>query len=181
MGEYSRKVTPHAGTGDPNNVLEMYYYDALSRQTAIKHPDNEQQQTAYGPNVGSLQGATAQTGLASTYGYGYPSVFEDESGKEREQWLDGFGRIIEVDEPSLSGSLTVSPFVTNYLYDAADRLTQVTQGTQARTFSYDGLGRKISESTPEGGPSRTPIPRAAAGCAAAILRMSVPARTPAVW
>lgn len=82
---------------------------------------------------------------------GYPQVSADESGNEVQQWLDGFGRIIEVDEPS-SGGLTSSPYVTNYLYDAGDRLTTVIQGGQTRTFAYDGLGRKISENTPEGGP-----------------------------
>ena len=261
---------PYSGSGDPNHVFEMYFYDGLDRQTAIEHPDNQLLWGAYGSNVGSLGGATSQQGSTTTYGYGYPQVSNDEAGNKRQQWLDGFGRIVEVDEPNssalpgaivtvsgsersyhplqgitiwdsgsvtltvnsrgytayygqgssasglassiasaisndsgaqvtaaLSGSsitltgktagsysfsfsestnypqyfgsasfsgtpasgslsssfnsLTSSPIVTNYIYDAGDRLIQVVQGSQTRTFAYDGLGRKISETTPEGG------------------------------
>lgn len=151
-GRLSSQSHPYASSGDPNHVFETFSYDALDRPIYQTHPDGEALQTAYGSNVGSLQGATSQQGSAATYGYGYPQVSEDESGHLRQQWLDGFGRIIEVDEPNTSsGSLTSSPPVTNYLYDAADHLTQVIQGSQARTFQYDGLGRKTYENTPEGG------------------------------
>jgi RHS repeat-associated protein len=142
---------PYSGSGDPNHVSETFGYDALDRQLSTTHPDSEVQQVAYGPNVGNLQGATSQQGSTATYGYGYPQVAEDESGHLLQQWLDGFGQIVEVDEPSSSGSLTSSPLVTNYLYDAGGHLTQVIQGSQTRTFTYDGLGRKIYENTPEGG------------------------------
>jgi YD repeat-containing protein len=142
---------PYSGNGDPNHVSETFGYDALDRQISITHPDGQIQQTAYGPNIVNLQGVTSQQGSTATYGYGYPQVSEDESGNKRQQWLDGIGRIIEVDEPSSSGGLTSSPFVTNYLYDAGDHLTQVVQGAQTRTFQYDGLGRKTYENTPEGG------------------------------
>jgi len=141
---------PYSGGADPNYVFETFGYDALDRQTSTTHPDGQAQQAAYG-NITSLGGIPSQQGATATYGYGYPQVSKDESGHLGQQWLDGFGRIIEVDEPNSSGSLTSSPFVTNYVYDAGDRLTQVIQGTQTRIFAYDGLGRKISENTPEGG------------------------------
>lgn len=45
---------------------------------------------------------------------------------------------------------------TLYTYDAADRLTTVTQagarGTQVRSFAYDTLGRLRSATNPENGP-----------------------------
>jgi RHS repeat-associated protein len=151
VGRLYTQSHPYSGSGDPNHVLETFSYDALDRQISTTHPDNQVQQVAFGPNVGSHGGLTSQQGVASTYGYGYPQVSEDESGNKRQQWVDGFGRIIEVDEPNSSGTLTPSPVVTNYLYDAGDRLTQVIQGGQARYFTYDGLGRKIYENTPEGG------------------------------
>ena len=270
-GRLATQSHPYSGSGDPNHVSETFWYDALDRQTTVTHPDNETIQTAFGANVGTLLGSSSQYGSASTYGYGYPQVSQDEAGHPRQQWLDGFGRIIEVDEPnpsappgamvtisgteqsyyyqplgitiwdtggvtltvnsrqypvtygqsstattvasaivsaitndsgaqvtasasggsitlvakssgsysfsfseytnfpqdfthpSFSGtpasgslssnfdSLTNSPLVTNYLYDAADHLTQVIQGVQTRIFAYDGVGRKISEQTPEGG------------------------------
>lgn len=48
-----------------------------------------------------------------------------------------------------NGSSLATPTVTLYQYDAADRLTQVVQGAQTRTFVYDGLGRPTSVTTPE--------------------------------
>lgn len=49
------------------------------------------------------------------------------------------------------GSSLASPTVSLYQYDALGDLTSVVQGSQTRTFTYDGLGRKASESTPESG------------------------------
>ena len=43
--------------------------------------------------------------------------------------------------------------VTSYTYDFGDRLRTVTQGSQARTFSYDALGRLVSAINPETGTS----------------------------
>ncbi len=151
-GRLQTQSHPYSGSGDPNNVVETFGYDPLDRQTSTLHPDKESQHADYGPNVVNYQGTTTQQGPASVYGYGYPQISQDESGNSRQQWLDGFGRIIEVDEPgSSTGGVASSPIATNYVYDAADHLTSVIQGSQTRTFAYDGLGRKISESTPEGG------------------------------
>ena len=48
-------------------------------------------------------------------------------------------------------SSTSSQSYAAYVYDAADHLTQVVQGSQTRTFAYDGLGRVTQETTPEAG------------------------------
>jgi RHS repeat-associated protein len=263
---------PYSGSGDPNHVFEKFAYDGLDRQTSVRHPDGQLSQMAYGANVSIFGGITAQVGSTSTYGFGYPQISLDEAGKQQQEWIDAFGEIIEVDEPSAngtqgtgsialsdgqsgevcdptlafcnyvddygtvyvtvlgqtfstnytvsdsgasalaselnasglvtavlsgdgmtltatapganaqitgycvsnypvpdgyittfscptpsysgisggSGGISTSPFVTNYQYNAAGQLTQVVQGVQTRTFGYDGLGRKISETTPEG-------------------------------
>ncbi len=291
---------PYASLTDPNHVFETFGYDGLGRQVSITHPDGASQRSAFGATVPSLAGLTTQQGSATTYGSGYPQISQDEAGHQRQQWVDGFGRIIEVDEPSGSaasastiatttasivngggaewvtydfcaphgscpqtipnsgalslaangyassasysptgqntymsagqlamalrnsingdsnspitafvkgsscsslvltskwpgasgnfsfsssatyntqscgssscfsgpvyamspssgslsggsGGISTSSTYTNYIYDAADRLTNVSQGSETRTFAYDGLGRKISETTPEGG------------------------------
>lgn len=137
---------PNCGSGDPNDVSESMTYDGLGRSLSVKHPDGESVQTAYGAKVTSLGGLSTQQNTA--YGIGFPDVTVDESGNLKQQWLDGFGRIIEVDEPSGAGGLT-TPFVTNYVYDPLGNLTQVIEGVQTRTYSYDGLSRLTQQLTPE--------------------------------
>ncbi|HKV78500.1 MAG TPA: RHS repeat-associated core domain-containing protein [Candidatus Sulfotelmatobacter sp.] len=242
------------GPLNPTKVYETYGYDMFDRTTSDTHPDGQSQQTAYGPSV---SGAPSQQGSPSVYGYGYPVLTTDEVGNKTQEWMDGFGRIIEVDEPpfttgttshgsfsvccsaplqdqgtvyltvgtfntqvdygyssttrsvasalasalngsnlvtaSASGStvnmtsiatgtianysfssysvsntgmdpplFTVYPSdgtmcggsnggaaATYYSYDAADRLTQVVEGLQMRTSTYDGLGRTASAKVPE--------------------------------
>lgn len=266
IGEVESETHPYSGSSDPNHVFETYIYDALGRTSSVFHPDAQQIRTLYGANVTTFGGPTTQGGSTSSYGYGYPEMIVDEAGKQRQEWLDGFGNVIEADEPSAtssiqgtgaitlyegqsqeecfpigcttlydSGSVSVtvfgenfsasydqydsgassiaaqlnssgivtatqsgdsiyvtaiapgansqitgscqseypqyfnclnpsvsgitggtgglsnSPLITNYTYDAGGRITSVVQGAETRTFSYDGLGRKISETTPEGG------------------------------
>jgi len=140
---------PNFGMGDPNNVVETASYAAL--QQSVTHPDGQSTLTAYGPKATAVAGAlSAQQGSTATYGVGYPVLTKDEAGNLRQEWIDGFGRVIEVDEPSGAGGLS-SPFVTNYLYDAQNNLHQVIQGAQTRTYDHDGLGRLIDETTPEAG------------------------------
>jgi len=149
LSRVSSSSHPHIGTGDPNNVSETARYDGLGRSVATLHPDGESSQIAYGDAVGALGGLTTQQSSASTYGYGFPVLSQDEAGKQRQEWIDGFGRVIEVDEPA-SGGLT-SPYVTTYLYNVVGNLTSVTQGSQTRMYQYDGLSRLTQETTPEAG------------------------------
>ena len=66
--------------------------------------------------------------------------------KVRKQRSDVLGRLVEaVEDPS---GLNYS---TTYDYNALDNLTQVTQGSQTRTFNYSSLGRLISATNPESG------------------------------
>ena len=273
----------YVSRSDPSYVFETFSYDGLDRQIAVTHPDNQSAFEAYGSNVSNLAGVITQQSSVTTYGYGYPLASLDESGKQRQQWIDGVGHIIEVDEPSIntgtagaasvtgngyeqvatvdpcykagygscpytvydygyvsvivngftasvsynsastlsgvingltfvlnsasspvtasingstikmtakgngastnfsfttsaatgdptdfygpsfwvtpssgsltggSGGISVSPLVTTYTYNAAGNLTQVNQGLQTRTFTYDGLGRPTSRTTPEAG------------------------------
>ena len=139
---------PNFGPTDPNDVMESAHYDGLSRPIAVTHADGQSAKTAYGTKVTTLGGLSAQQNTA--YGIGFPIVMADEAGNLRQQWLDGFGRIIEVDEPSGAGGLK-SPFVTNYTYDVLGNVASVIQGAQSRTYRHDGLSRLTQEVTPEAG------------------------------
>ena len=55
---------------------------------------------------------------------------------------------MKVEEPN--PTLT-TPQVTSYAYTFHGDLKKTTQGTQVRTFAYDGLRRKTSQTLPESG------------------------------
>jgi RHS repeat-associated protein len=95
---------PNFGSTDPNDVLEQTIYDGVGRALRGAHPDGQSFNEAYGANVGLLAGLTTQQSSVTTYGYGFPVVSLDEAGKQGEHWIDGFGKTIEVDESSQSGS-----------------------------------------------------------------------------
>jgi len=95
----------HPSVGTPA-AYESYTYDGSDRTIQVTHPDNQSVQALYGPLVSSTGaggGLSSQQGSTSTYGYGYSELFIDEAGKQRQEWKDGFGRVIEVDELSTTG------------------------------------------------------------------------------
>ncbi len=108
---------PYFVTNDSNDdVYEKTFYDGLGRSLGVLHPDNEMARIAYGGNVASLGGLTTQRCPIQTCGILFPVVSLDEAGKQRQEWLDGFGEVVEVDEPSTStgspstATLTISGY-----------------------------------------------------------------------
>jgi len=127
---------------------DTFAYDGLDRIISTTHSDTNVRYTYYGSDVSSHGGINNQLCSTSTYGYGYPALSLDETGKKRQVWQDSYGRIIEVDEPDSSNNLTLS---TCYTYDLLNDLTSVVQGSQTRTYTYDQLARKTQEALPESG------------------------------
>jgi RHS repeat-associated protein len=125
---------------------DSFAYDGLDRPNSVTHADSNVAYTYYGAAVTGSGVATSQLCSSATYGLGFPILLVDEAGKMRESWADGLGRTIEVDEPGSSGSLTVG---TCYKYDGLDDLIEVDQGSETRTYAYDGLSRLTSVATPE--------------------------------
>ena len=125
---------PNFGSSDPNDVLETQYYDGLGRSLVIKHPDGQLSRVAYGALIADVGGVTTQQSSATTYGYGYPVASLDESGRQRQEWIDGFGHVIEVDETSATTSTPATGSVTislnsgqwSYTYNACPNGCQVT-------------------------------------------------------
>jgi RHS repeat-associated protein len=103
------------------------YFDALGRVYKTTLPDNSSSLISYADNTGTTT---------------------DPAGKQRKAVADGLGRLASIYEPDASNSLTVQ---TSYAYNVFDQLTQVTQGSQTRSYGYDALGRLFSTVTPEGG------------------------------
>jgi|GEM_PF-1097671 len=69
----------------------------------------------------------------------------DEAGRYRLLYKDGLGRLVRVDEPDPAGGV----LTTTYSYDVLDNLTQVNQGQQVRTFTYNALGQLLAATLPE--------------------------------
>lgn len=105
-----------------------------------------------------------------------------ENPKKRQYEYDALGRLTSVceivtDTTHLTGSgtcgqnSTQNGYWTKYVYNMLDRLTTVTQNaqstsTQARTFTYDMLGRMTSETNPEAGTTAYAYDVATGPCAA---------------
>ena len=108
------------------------------------------------------------TSATRTYSYNANDTLVTVSGgtspvRSLQTEVDGLGRLISVCEiTSLAGSgscgqtTAATGFLTTYQYTAAGFLSTITQfangsSPQVRTFTYDDLGRKLTETTPEGG------------------------------
>ena len=114
-------------------VWTTYTYDGSGRQLTSTVPD------------GSVT-ATAYTGNSVTT--------TDPAGIWKKNVTDAFGNLTAVYEPDpATGSATTGP-VTNYTYNGANQLTNVSMVrgtlTQTRTFTYSGSDL-ASETTPEAG------------------------------
>ncbi len=111
-GEVQSESHPYINAGGPDHVFESSIYDGLGRGTKTIHPDGKFSQTHYGALASVTGGLSVQQGSALTYGYGEPILTTDEAGKQKQHWLDGFGQLIEVNEPggstSGSGAATVN-------------------------------------------------------------------------
>jgi RHS repeat-associated protein len=148
LGRVYSTTNPYRSTSDPTYGIQTTSYDSLDRVTSTTAPDGSATHSYYGSSVSSNGGNGTQLCSSSTYGLGYPSLKVDPSAKKRQRWTDAVGRIIEVDEPDSTGGLNIP---TCMLYDALGNVTQIIQGTEARSFSYDGLSRLTSATSPETG------------------------------
>jgi RHS repeat-associated protein/uncharacterized repeat protein (TIGR01451 family) len=102
-------------------------YDALGRTTSIAYPDNSSKTFSY-------------SGLRTTA--------IDRNNHQKVQEKDAFGRLVQVDE--YTGTGTYTPYATtNYHFDERDLLFEIIdddiQGSQT-SIGYDGFGRKESMS-----------------------------------
>jgi YD repeat-containing protein len=150
LGQPSRSTMPFsAAAGGTNSSAPgtTTAYDALGRTTSVADAD----------------------GGTVSYTYTNNDVLQKVSGTQtfqKQLEYDGLGRLTSVCEISatLPGvgtcgqKTTQTGYWTKYTYDALGHLLTVTQNAQAaansqqvRSFSYDELGRLLSETNPESG------------------------------
>jgi RHS repeat-associated protein len=149
--------------GNDHHIVTETNYDVLGRAYRTSNPyrptspDNETavwNTLVYDALGRTVSATTADSAVVTTSYSGNTVTATDQAGKVRRSVTDALGRMIRVDEPNSSGNLDsggspVQP--TSYTYDVLNNLTQVTQGSQTRTFAYDSMQRPTSATNPESG------------------------------
>ena len=102
-----------------------YQYDVLGRVKMVTLPGGN-----------TIQNSSSGAAVTAT----------DQVGRKIKREIDSLGRLIKVTEPDASGVLNQE---TTYTYNMLDKLIQVNQGNQLRTFKYDTSGRLLFERIPE--------------------------------
>jgi YD repeat-containing protein len=156
-GRVQSVTNPYRSTGSAaTNGTTSYLYDALGRKTFQCQQDN-----------GPASPVCVPANSYQQWSYSLNSTkFQDEVGNSWTHTSDALGRLTQVLEPNgVSNTTGAGAFETDYLYDALDNLTSVTQRGSAgsvsrnRSFTYDSLSRLLCASNPEN--SVNPCPASA--------------------
>jgi RHS repeat-associated protein len=118
---------PTTNCGEATWGTTATVYDGISRPIYIADADGSATNVSWADNTATLI---------------------DEAGKKRLFQFDAIGRLTQVTEaPGVSGF----GYITTYGYDVLDDLTSVVDGSNSRSYAYDGLSRLTSETNPESG------------------------------
>ena len=136
LGLVWKVSNPYRSLSDPTYGLTTYTYDALGRPSdetgasSIVRPDGSTVSTTYSGNCVTLT---------------------DEQSKRRQTCSDGIGRLLSVAEDPNNLNYPTSYAYTYPASNSYGMVFSVTQGSQARTFTYDSLSRLLSTANPESG------------------------------
>jgi YD repeat-containing protein len=169
-GKSVKRTTEFDGLGRTKRVIVKDYtdtiyskvdtqYDSAGRTWKVSNPYTGASASYWTETVYDTLGRVSKvippdgTSSSNYIGYSYSgnaTTVTDQTSRQRKSVSDALGRQIEVVEPDPANgnSLTLS---TTYSYDPMNNLTQISQGSQTRTYVYDDMGRKTSETTPEAG------------------------------
>jgi len=140
MGQVSQQTRPYRSGETPQWTTMAY--DALGRPTTVTAPDGSVTQNFYN-EVSRPSAASSNPGETTR--------MQDAWGRERWGRTNASGKLAEVVEPdpNSNGSVATNGMATIYTYDSLVRLTQITQGSQTRSFKFDALGRLIAQKSAE--------------------------------
>ena len=141
-GNYEAVTNPYR-YGDPFSWTRTRNYP-VGRMDVVDHFSGC---NSNAPNPPTIFPACPATSGAAVTSYNYnATTMADEAGKSKIVTTDALGRITSVQEDP-----TGLNYSTQYAYDALDDLTQVSQGSQTRSFSYNNVKRLINAANPESG------------------------------
>jgi len=132
-GKVAKESVPHLDTlgttyASPVTGIEdtIYTYDPIARVTQITNPQGTSKTTSYDH---------------------WSQTDTDENGHTKKKVMDAYNNIVEVDEHNNG-----STYTTTYTYDSLNNLTKITDANSNQfTFTYDTLGRKVTEVDPDMG------------------------------
>lgn len=129
-----RSVTvPDPTANNASTVAYTYTYDSLGRPTGMRRPDSAVATSQSGVDM-SYDGLVSGTTEHVNAGDGKPATTRTTH--------DAFGRLIKVEE-AIAGTPVSAWVTTTYGYDAADRITQITDPQNVSTaITYDFAGRR---------------------------------------
>lgn len=149
-GRVGGVTNPYRSTFESTYGETDFFYDGLDRLYDTRRQDGTN-------HVRSAYGAALAASTTSICGVtAFPSTTTDEVGNTHLYWTDGFGRLVEVDEPDSSQNFSIA---TCYQYDPLNNLKQIVQrggdtissNWRNSSFTYDDLSRVIQQITPEAG------------------------------
>lgn len=150
QNQITYQSNPHRSTGASTDRWTRSTKDVLGRVIDVATFSGSTQPSA----TTACDAAHNCTGhVVSSYDSNQTTV-TDQAGKNRRSLVNALGQLVRVDEPDASNSLgsVGTPYQpTSYSYDVLGNLTQVSQGSQTRSFSYSSLSRLTSATNPESG------------------------------
>ena len=145
--------TAESEQGSPGQLTQYLNYDPFGRAGTIRPPDSTAANN-YAHDVALSYGGVRTVARTVHVGTTWNGSSVQESPSNTTETYDRFGRLASVSEPSGSSNAQT---LTSYLYDAGNRMTQVSTtaaGTaQTRTFTYDRRGFLAWETHPETAPN----------------------------
>jgi RHS repeat-associated protein len=130
------------GSSSPSAGTSTSSFDPDGRPLAIRKADGAITTISYADGASSLSNTQKSVTLSNINGSCSNGCTGGSSSTTTHRY-DAFGRLVSVAEPGGD--------VTSYSYDVSGKLTQVSQGVQTRSYSYDSAGFQRSETTPEKG------------------------------
>jgi RHS repeat-associated protein len=133
----------------PNGPFgDSFSYDALGRQTSVTHSDLTTVITSYSGRAVEVQDEGNGSGTRVTHVYQQDGLGRTTSVCELAASIFNIVSMTTCGNFDLAGG--ANGITTSYVYDALDRVTQVSQGAlTARQLAYDGLSHVIGEIIPE--------------------------------